>query len=241
MIEIHFHVLPGVDDGPQSMEESVQMCRMAAAEGSTDIVATPHQRHESWPNEDRRMLQERIDDLRAAVGPDPRLHLGAEIAIDSELLPEIAKLPSGELLPLAGSRSLLLEFHRQGFGPRPESLMHEVILSGFQPVLAHPELIPNLGEDMDLMERLVHMGVVMQVSAMSVTGENGKTAYRRTHELLDRGLVHLVASDAHGATRRPPRLRKAYEHLVKGYGDAAATRLTCENPRGILEGRPIVS
>ena len=114
MIDLHCHILPGIDDGAKSLEEAVEMCRLAAAEGCRAMIATPHQRRGAWWNGDRQKLTELARELQAAVGPGLRVLLGGEIHVDSELLAEVEKLPGGGIFPLAGSRYLLIEFDSKG-------------------------------------------------------------------------------------------------------------------------------
>src|SRR3954462_15902665 len=115
MIDLHCHILPGVDDGARSFAEAVAMCRLAADDGCEGMVATPHQRRGEWCNADREQLAAVSDQLRDAVGPGFRVHLGGEIHVDSELLEEVENLPAeGRFLPLAGSRYLLTEFDVAG-------------------------------------------------------------------------------------------------------------------------------
>lgn len=234
MIDLHTHVLPGVDDGARSLEDAVEMCHLAAADGCTALVATPHQRRDRWWNGDRRDLAERLDRLREAVGESPRLFLGGEVRIDAELLGEVARLPGGEVQPLAGSRYLLLEFSHWGMTVEPFSLLHELTVGGWFPVLAHPELIHGLGEDLALCARLVAAGALLQVTAMSLTGDFGRATAERAHALVAAGLVHFVASDCHRPDWRPPGLKAAYSLLHQRYGVEVALQLVSDNPGAVI-------
>ena len=128
MIDLHCHLLPGVDDGARSFEESVAMCRMAAEAGCEAMVATPHQRRGEWWNSDRERLAALADELQTRVGSALRIYLGGEIHVDSELLAEIEKLPDGGgVFPLAGSRYLLIEFHGGTFPSAAIHLVHEFL------------------------------------------------------------------------------------------------------------------
>lgn len=240
MIDLHIHLLPGIDDGARELEEAVAMCRAAAEDGCEVLVATPHQRHPSWLNTDRSRLNHLLDRVRGALdGDGPTLHAGAEIRVDSELLDDLDRHPASGLQPLAGSSYLLLELDRHGFGPTPEEMLHEVIVAGWRPILAHPELIRPLTIDLPRVEGLVAAGAMLQITAMSLTGEFGEEPRRVATAFLDAGLVHFVASDAHGVTRRPPGLSSARRTIAEGWGEAAAARLFEENPRAVLEDRPL--
>lgn len=243
MIDIHAHVLPGVDDGPRTLGEAVAMCRASAEEGVAVIVATPHQRHERWANDDRLRLSRLAKDVREALGPTgPRIELGAEIAVDSELLTELDAYREGSLCSLAGTRYLLLELSVLGLGPDPLWLVHELTMGGWHPIFAHPERFRWLAEDLGLMQRMVERGALFQITAMSVLGEFGARALSRSRAMLDAGLVHFVASDTHDLRRRPPGLRRVYAGLCSRWGEPTARRLTIDHPRVVLEGRyPLVS
>jgi protein-tyrosine phosphatase len=239
MIDLHCHILPGIDDGARTMEEAVEMCRMAAADGCRAMVATPHQRRGAWWNSDREAILGLARDLQAAVGTSLRVLVGGEVHVDSELLTEIEKLPGGGVLTLAGSRYLLIEFDSQGRATDGIHLVHELVVAGWQPILAHPEFIPWLAGDHDLVRRLVSLGALTQVTAMSVTGDFGRGPMAETHALLDEGLVHFVASDSHGVQRRPPGLRRAYQTIAGRWGAELAKRLVYDNPRAVVQNRPL--
>ena len=239
MIDIHTHLLPAIDDGAGSLAEALAMCRHAAAEGCEALVATPHQRTDAWPNLDRPLLEARFAELQRAVGEEPRLFLGAEIRIDETLLADLEGPPERRPIPLAGSRYLLVELQRSGANPDPEAVVQGLVAAGWRPIFAHPEFISDLAEDVELAGRLAAAGAYFQVTAMSVTGEFGATARRRVGEYLNAGLVHFVASDAHGRTWRPTGLGRAREALAATWGEETADRLTAANPRAVLEDRPL--
>lgn len=239
MIDLHCHILPGIDDGAKSLDEAVEMCRLAAAEGCRAMIATPHQRRGAWWNGDRQKLTQLARELQEAVGPGLRVLLGGEIHVDSELLAEVEKLPGGGIFPLAGSRYLLIEFDAQGRARDAIGLVHELCVAGWRPVVAHPEFIPWLAEDLDLVARLVSLGAMTQVTAMSVTGDFGRGPQADAHALIEAGLAHFVASDCHGVTRRPPGLRRAYQTISGRWGAEVAKRLVSDNPRAVVQNRPL--
>src|SRR5918999_869099 len=240
MIDLHCHVLPGVDDGPGNLAEAVAMCRMAADDGCEAMVATPHQRRGEWWNSDREHLTALAEELQQAVGPGLQILLGGEVHVDGELLSEVEKLPEGGgILPLAGSRYLLIEFGWRGSPDESVPLVHELGGAGWRPVIAHPELIPWLAPDLELVALLVSRGALTQVTAMSLTGDFGRRPHNDAVALLEAGLVHFVASDSHGVRRRPPGLRRAYRTIASRWGEEAARRLTTDNPRAVVEDRPL--
>jgi protein-tyrosine phosphatase len=240
MIDLHCHILPGVDDGAQSFAEAVAMCRLAAADGCEAMVATPHQRRGEWWNSDREHLAGLAGRLQEAVGPGFRVLLGGEVHVDGELLAEVEKLPDdGGILPLAGSRYLLLEFGPVGAPAESVHLIHELVVGGWYPVIAHPEFVPWLAPDPELVALMVSRGAYTQVTAMSLTGDFGRRPQNDAVALLEAGLVHFVASDSHGVSRRPPGLKRAYRTIAGRWGEEAARRLTTENPRAVVEDRPL--
>lgn len=239
MVDIHCHLLPGIDDGAADLEDSAAMCELLLADGCTAVIATPHQRHDLWPNHDLEMLEGlRLSVAeRAPQGLDVRL--GAEIRSDSELP---AELESGHgLQPLAGGHHLLIEFDRREPLPQPGAagLVHELVVMGWRPIIAHPELIPWLAEDPAATAELVARGARIQVTAMSVTGEFGRWAQERCRVLLNAGLVHFVASDAHSPRQRPPGLSRARHVLADRHGEEVAELLTRTNPLAVLLDQPV--
>jgi protein-tyrosine phosphatase len=241
MIDIHCHPLPGIDDGADDLATAVAMCRAAAADGCTALIATPHQRHHAWPNLDSTHLRELTEGLRDAIGDTLDVRLGAEIRVDEDLVSDLVQWPETSIQPLAGSRYLLLEYDRSGIGPNPEQFIKELVTRGWRPILAHPEFIPRLGDDLSLLERLVDMGAMLQLTAMSVLGEFGQRAHELSHRILDYDLAHFVASDAHGVDWRPPGLSAAFASIAERWGEAVAARLMQDNPGAVLADRPIAA
>lgn len=239
MIDIHSHVLPGIDDGADDLETAAEMCRLAAADGCRGIIVTPHQRTPAWDNTDRPLLDALRRRVETATGGRPRLYPGGEIRIDDSLLDRLEALPESGLVPLADSRYLLLEFDRWGAPPDPFALTHELRVAGWTPIYAHPEFIPFLAEDVELMQGLAAAGALFQVTAMSVTGDCGRDTRRRVERMLDAGTVHFVASDTHGIGYRPPGLSAARRAIARGWGEAAARTLTDDHPRAVVENRPL--
>jgi len=235
MIDLHCHILPGVDDGAKSLDEAVEMCRLAAKDGCTALVATPHQRRGEWWNTDRERLSAVAERLREAVAGEIEILLGGEIRIDSNLLDEIELLPPhGGILPLAGSRYLLLELSPAATPREAEEVVHELAVVGWRPVLAHPEFVPCLAEDRGLVAHLVGLGATTQVTAMSLTGDFGRRPQHETWSLLEAGLAHFVASDAHSPGFRPPGLRRAFDLIATRLSPAMAERLLIHNPHAVL-------
>ncbi|MEP7011997.1 MAG: CpsB/CapC family capsule biosynthesis tyrosine phosphatase [Acidobacteriota bacterium] len=241
MIDLHSHFLPGIDDGAENFAEAVAMCRHAALDGCTGLVATPHQRRGSWWNDDIELLDALRERIEREVGLQIALYPGGEIHVDRRFLDDFLAAPGEEcgVLPLARSRWLLLELDVNAMPRDTYELIHELAVSGWRPILAHPELIPWLADEPDLVARLVGLGAAVQVTAMSVTGEFGRRAQSDVHQLLDSGLVHFVASDCHGMTRRRPGLSRARRLIEARYGDELAERIFDLNPRAVVADQPL--
>lgn len=239
MIDLHCHILPGVDDGAESLEDAVAMCRLAAADGCVALVATPHLRRDEWTELPRAEYSEILADLQRAVGAKPRLFLGGEIRVDSELPGALRAAGATAPAPLAGSRYLLLEFEPGGFGPEPLALVEELRGEGWTPIVAHPELTPFLAEEPGLLADLVEAGALAQVTAMSVTGDFGKRPRQLALEWIGEGIAHFLASDSHSPSWRPPGLTRAHEEVARRWGIAVAQRVTLANPLAVVERRPI--
>jgi protein-tyrosine phosphatase len=244
MIDLHCHILPGIDDGPQSLEQAVEMCRLAAAAGCEALVATPHQRKSDWWNCDRALLTALRQQLQEAVGPRPRILGGGEIRVDPRLLGEMLALRDDDVhgpLPLAGSRYLLLEFGAEAGVSEAADLVHELSVAGWRPVLAHPEFIHWMAAEPAAVANLVSLGALAQVTAMSLTGDFGRRAEADASRLIDMGLVHFVASDAHDLKRRPPGMRRAWNVIAARWGEEAARELLAVNPGAVVADQPLPS
>jgi len=239
MIDIHSHILPGIDDGATDSNESLMICKLAANLGCQAMVATPHQRHPAWWNTGTVKLEILLDRLQEQIGNRLRLYLGAEIRVGKGFVQDLDQFENSGLASLAGSNYLLLEFERRELSVEPIDIVQRVQAAGWRPIVAHPEFIRPIARDLQLAKALVDAGALTQVTAMSVTGDFGLEARDSTTALMDAGLVHFVASDCHGHRRRPPGLKGAVSKIRNTWGREYATRLTVENPRAVLENRPV--
>lgn len=239
MIDLHLHLLPGVDDGPETLAHALAMCRQAHTDGCVALVATPHQRRDEWHTDDPAPLAAALAELAAASGGLPSLYLGAEVRVDSELLADLERPGRAGVRTLAGSRYLLLELDPDGIGPEPVELVAELGRRGFAPIVAHPEVTPFLWSEADLIERLIEAGALLQVTAMSVSGQFGRAVRDRVWSLLEQDLVHFVASDAHRPDWRPPGLARARALIAERLGAEVAQRLTLSNAMAVIEDRAL--
>jgi protein-tyrosine phosphatase len=242
LVDVHCHVVPGVDDGAADLQTALEMLRASARSGVGDVIATPHQHPVRYPNEAAALREAHASLLearaeRVAAGEDlPRVHLGAEVHLDEGL---VARLREGRLLSLAAGPWVLLELPDVFPTAAAEQALYELQVAGFRVVLAHPERVGQLARRPRLIELLVERGALCQVTAHSVSGRFGPDCRELTERLLRAGLVHLVASDGHDLERRPCGLREALDAVRATFGEAEARRLFETAPRALLEGRGV--
>jgi protein-tyrosine phosphatase len=234
VIDIHSHVLWDVDDGASSLQESVAMLRASAADGVTDIVATPHCNQQY--SYDLELVEARIAELADAEGR-PKIHRGCEFHLTFDNLDRLLQAPSG--FTINASRFLLLECPDLHIGRHTEAILQRLADSGLVPILAHPERNPTLQKDLDRLERFVELGCLSQVTSLSITGGFGGQARSAATRILERGLAHVVASDAHDPDRRSPRMSAAREAVCRTYGEDAADLLFLHNPRCVIQNLPV--
>lgn len=239
MIDLHFHCLPDLDDGPATWESAVELCRAAAADGTDTIVATPHVLRDFWVNDVPADRDERILRLNTLLGGTPRVLPGCEYWYSAEAPELIEKGAAGPLTTLNRGGYLLVEFPPGFVHPGAEAVFHELVVLGVTPLVAHPERNLVFATNPDRLEALVAAGAVCQVTASSVAGDGGRPGLSISDELFRRGLVHVIASDAHSVARRPPRLTAAREAVRKRWGAEAEAGLFEANPAAITEGRPL--
>lgn len=236
MIDLHCHILPGVDDGSDSMEESLAMARMAVEDGITDMAATPHyfEGQGAFPAE---KMEERVRILRQSLKEASiplRIHTGHEI----HLSPGIVGLIKGkEAAPLAHSRYVLVELPFLTLPPFAESLIHQMRLSGHIPILAHPERNGAIAEDPNRLLPFLELGALAQLNGGSLLGANGKEIKRAAETMLTHGMIHVVASDAHHSNVRRPLLSKARNAVAHLAGKEIAEKLFEIHPGHILNDR----
>ena len=237
MIDIHHHCLPDVDDGPREWDEAVALCRMAADEGIETIIATPHVLRGRWRTVAVSELESRIAELQQRVGDAPRLVLGSEYFFAHDVVEVLGA--RNAIVPLAGSRYVLIELAANSVPPLIEQPLYRMQLEGWVPVLAHPERNTVFQARPDALAELLDHGVKTQVTAGSLTGEFGSQARKAAETFLRRRLVHFVATDAHNTTKRPPRMREPRAVLDEFVGSDVAHALTVRNPRAVVENRPL--
>jgi len=235
MIDIHSHPLPGVDDGARSFEVAVSMCRIAAADGVTHLVATPHSNYSYTfdPDINRQLLAE----LQAKVGERPKLLLGCDFHLSYDNI-QICVQNSKDFT-INGTSYLLVELPDQFFPDHLDQVYYDIQVAGLKPIITHPERNPLLQRKPELLENWVSIGCLVQVTAQSYTGGFGTKARKYAEKLLDAGSVHFFASDAHDVRRRPPLLSRCYRKVANEKGKEIADLLLQKNPEAVINGRPL--
>jgi len=232
MVDIHSHILWGLDDGSESLEESIAMLRVAAEAGTTDIVATPHANSEYVF--DPEQIENRISQLESAAAPSPRIHRGCDFHLSFDNVESALKEPGK--FTINHRNYLLVEFSDAGIPGGMENIFSEFLKRDIVPVVTHPERNQLLMRDPLQLARWAGQGCLLQVTALSLTGGFGAWAQENAWELMDRRIVHVVASDAHDPVHRPPRLDEAFGEVARRAGKENAKRLFDSNPKRIIEG-----
>lgn len=241
MIDIHCHILPEFDDGSYSMEESLEMARMALDSGVTGIVATPHFPGE--PESIRRLgtLMERFQSLEEALRAEKiplTLYHGAEILC----LPETPQLAKQRRLPTIGDTDYLLtEFRFDASASYMTRMLHALLDEGYRPVVAHPERYAAVQQDPRLAAHWFRdLRCVLQLNKGSVLGAFGTRVQQTARILLDQGLAHIIASDAHSRLRRTPHMTQVRHWLEASCRPEYVQILLERNPVRLVEGRDMV-
>lgn len=242
MIDIHCHILHGVDDGADTIEEALEMARIASANGVRAIVATPHSCVPSFsPNFKSLSLFDKFRELRTAIERERipiKLYSGAEILCTREM-PRL--LEQGKLLTLASTKYFLIEFYFNTDPNFMNSMLKIVKSNGLIPVIAHPERYDVVQARPYLVEEWNEKGYVIQINKGSIEGKLGNKAFRSARWILSNGLAHVVASDAHSTSKRTPMMYGIYRHLRDELTDGYAELLMMENPRRIISDLPVLS
>jgi protein-tyrosine phosphatase len=243
MIDLHSHILPGLDDGPPTWEESLQMARMAVEDGIRTIAATPH------------LFKKHPDDLPTLISKDEVLNKISEFkqrlqaeAIDLEVVPGCDFPLSFEALQLleddqvltinGGKRYLLLEFPFFALPPASEDICFRLKSKGITPIITHPERLFIFQESPQKLGNLLRVGCLSQITGSSLTGGFGRQVARAAREMLRQGYGQVLASDAHNVRKRPPLLREAVEEAASLLGRERALAMVTTTPAKILRGEP---
>ncbi len=227
-IDIHSHILPGLDDGSQSMEQTMEMLHIAEAEGITHIIATPHYKAGRFraDSEEINRLIEEVQKNAVLDGLKIRIYPGTEIYYRSELE---NRLDSGDIHTLNHTAHVLVEFSPFEDYAYIRNAAEEIFGIGYVPVIAHVERYQCLLKDIKKVQELKNMGCGIQVNASSITGDFGLTAKRFTGKLLNLELIDYIGTDAHDIGKRKPAMQKCAERLFKKCSEAYAKKLLYKN------------
>lgn len=235
MVDIHCHILPGMDDGADSFDESVEMAEMAIADGITHVVGTPHcSDHFAF---DPALVRQRRDELQQRLGSRLTLGSGCDFHLSYE---NVQSLRNGTATYTINQKNyLLVELNDFAIPPNIHDTFHNIQLLGASPIITHPERNPLVQRRPELLRKWLQQGCYAQVTAQSLLGRFGSHAEKAALSWLNENMVHFVASDAHNKTRRPLKLCEAYDAVAARRGPSIAQALFVDNPLAAFEGRPL--
>ncbi len=235
MVDIHSHILPAVDDGAKTWEMAVRMCEMAAADGVTHLVATPHSNEEY--RYDRKQHEETLARLREKVNGAIELSLGCDFHLSFDNIMAARKDPAQ--FCIGSTNYLLVEFSDFGVSRQILRTLEEFLQMGLLPVITHPERNQMMQVKPELVVEMASMGCVVQVTANSFTGFWGRGPKKVAEWLLKQGAVHVLASDAHDPERRTPILSAGRDAVAAAAGSGVANLLVSGNPQAIVRGESL--
>jgi protein-tyrosine phosphatase len=264
MIDIHAHILPKLDDGAKTLEESIQMCRISYQDGIRTIVATPHILMGIYGN-DRSSILTELQELNTSIAecglqnvecgiknldyknpsqlnsefrnPNSKFQIlpGADVHFSSDLLQRCER---EEIVTVNDQgRYLMVEFTFQGIPYQAEEVLFQLLAKGIIPIISHPERNREIAQSPNRYYGMIRMGCLGQVTAMSLTGGFGPEAKRTAEKLLSKRLIHIIASDAHSTDRRPPILSAGVKAAEKIVGKEAAKKMVTEYPEAVINGK----
>lgn len=237
MVDIHCHVLPETDDGAISLEESVAMCQTAAADGIKTIVATPHMFDGVHITPDKETINRKIAMVMRACDTCVNILPGGEVRYGYEVFQEVGD--PGARIRLNGGSYMLLEFPAHSIPPNIEMTIFQILNAGVTPVIAHPERNKRLQEKPAILANLIERGAFAQLDAGSLTGNFGREAYHVAKRIIEAGLAHFIATDAHHQDRRRPVLSRAAAIAADLGGVEYARSMVEANPEALVNDRAI--
>ena len=231
MIDIHCHLLYGVDDGPAAIDESIAMLERAAEQGITDIILTPHYRRRMFRYDKEQIIENKnvLEPYAEELGIN--LYLGTEFHVNGDILDY---LETGRCLSLAGGEYVLTEYEYDTEYSYLFKMTQELLRYGYIPVIAHVERYNCLVTKPQRLQELQEIGALIQVNAGAIAGHDGWSVKQYCKSILKKGWVDIVASDSHGINKRTCHMAKCYDYIARKYGDKLAHRLMDKNPRKII-------
>lgn len=236
--DIHSHILPGLDDGAKSLDDSKEMLYIAYDNGINHIIATPHYRENRFTSgiEEIQGAYNQVKDLIAREGLDISLYLGNEIYYSHDTS---SLLIDGKILTMADSDYVLLEFSPASSYPYIKTALSNIIMSGYWPILAHFERYDNLVYNWEYIDEIINMGVLIQINSSTITGSVLAKPTRLVKKLLKYDLVDFIATDTHNNSNRAPSLEPCITYLGKKYGQDLVNKLLYINPMKIINNEYI--
>lgn len=237
MIDIHCHILPGMDDGAKNLNESLRMAEVAAKEGITKIVASPHHYTSRFFNPKEEVLT-KVKQLNLELQKNDiplEILIGHEVRIFGELVDEYK---NGQIATINENMYVLIEFPSNHIPRYAEQLFYEIQMTGLIPIIVHPERNSQIIEQPEKLYHLVEKGALSQVTAASITGYFGRKIQKFSLQLIEANLTHVIASDAHNTTNRSFNMMEAFERIEKEFG-IDVVYLFKENAEQIISGKMI--
>jgi len=238
MIDIHSHILPNVDDGAENIEESIAMARIYLDNGINKVIATPHyiEGYENSIKENNVIALEKLKEALDKEGLDLKVYLGNEIYISMDI-PSLIK--EGKVATLNDSRYVLIEFPMIDMPMYTESVIYELLLKGYIPIIAHPERYSSIIEDPNILYELISKGALAQLNLPSLEGKYGEEIKNTAEILLKYNMIHLVGTDAHSKGRRAPYVKKSLDLLIELVGETVFIEITYLNPLKVISNEII--
>lgn len=239
MIDLHSHILPGIDDGAQNKEDTLSMARAAVVEGITHIAGTPHHHNGKYNNETEAILKnvKRVNQWLKEENISLTVLPGQEIRLYGDLMKD---LTAKKLLPVNKSKFLLVEFPSSQVPRYAKEMLYNIQLEGFTPIIVHPERNKVFMEKPELLYRFVQNGAMTQLTAASLVGNFGKNIQKFSRSLVEANLTHILASDAHNTTSRGFAMKKAFEYLETEFEKGFAEQYAGNAERIMLNEHPIL-
>lgn len=217
MIDIHCHILPGLDDGAETMNDSIAMAKLAVRNGIHQVVATPHHKTSKYDNS-KATVVERVKELNLTLQKlqiPLEVLLGQEVRVYGDLIEDYI---NDQIVTVNLHNYVLIEFPSNHVPSYTERLFYNMQMNGLTPIIAHPERNSQIVEQPDKLFHLIEKGALSQVTASSLTGDFGKKIQKFSFQLIEANLTHFIATDAHNITTRPFNLAEAYDVIEKNYG-----------------------
>lgn len=233
-VDIHSHILPGIDDGARDWAQTERMLQMQQAEGVTDLITTPHfdmEQNIQNPDKLRELVAEANEHAKKAA-PGITLYTGCEVLYSPGIIDAYKR---GDILTLADSQYLLVEFYPRSPYREIEEGVSLITQEGLVPVIAHVERYECLMKEYDRLCELMKMGAVMQMNSRSLLGKRFDKRVKLCRKMVQNGFIHFLGSDCHNEEERPPKMREPYDIITKYCGTQVADELTGKNARYILQ------